>query len=268
MTNLAQRALSALVALPLLGLLVFWRQRLGFGLLVLLVAGLGLHEYGSIALADAPRSVRTGVIAAGVGLAAGLYFRADLALVWFLAALVAVSFLILVQPGEIAAATARLGKATFGILYLGALAAPIALMQRDLPFGPEWVLTVVAVSFANDTGAYFAGRALGRHKLYPLISPSKTVEGAIGGLAAGVLMMFIARATYFGALTVADCLLVAIPAAFVGPIGDLVESMLKRSAGVKDSGRLIPGHGGVLDRIDALLFVGAWVYAYALHLRV
>ena len=267
MTTLAQRALSALVALPLLAFLVFWRQRLGFGLFVLLVAGLGLHEYASITLGDATRTVRAGVIAAGMGLSAGLYFRADLALLWLLAALVAVSFLILARPGEIAAATARLGKATFGILYLGALTAPIAIMQRDLPSGPEWVLTVVAVSFANDTGAYFTGRALGRHKLYPLISPSKTVEGGIGGLAAGILMMFIARATYFDTLTVADCLLVAIPAAVVGPVGDLVESMLKRSAGVKDSGRLIPGHGGVLDRIDALLFVGAWVYAYATHLR-
>jgi phosphatidate cytidylyltransferase len=140
-------------------------------------------------------------------------------------------------------------------------------LQRDVADGAFWVFVAVAVTFANDTGAYFAGRALGRHKLYPAISPAKTVEGWAGGLVASVGVVFLARATFFPALTVADCLLVAVPAAFLGPAGDLVESMLKRSGGVKDSGRLLPGHGGMLDRIDALLFVGAWVYAFARHLR-
>jgi len=267
MTNLAQRALSALVALPLLALLVLWHQRLGFGLLVLIMTGLALHEYGAIALGTAPRMLRAGITATGVGLSAALYFRPDLAFVWMLAALMVASFLTLLQPGEITDATARLGKAAFGVFYLGALSAPLALIQRDLPDGPFWVFVVVGVSFANDTGAYFAGRFLGRHKLYPAISPSKTVEGAVGGLAAGIASLFIMRAWFFDALTVADCFLVAAPSAFVGPVGDLVESMLKRSAGVKDSGKLIPGHGGVLDRVDALLFVGAWVYAYAVYLR-
>jgi phosphatidate cytidylyltransferase len=267
MSNLAQRVLSALVALPLLALLVLWKQRLGFGLFVLFLAGLALHEYTNITLGTASRKLRNGIIAIGVGLSAALYFRPDLAFVWMLAGVMAVSLAVLLSPGAIPEASAQLGKAAFGVFYLGALSAPLALMQRDLPQGPLWVVVVVAVTFMNDTGAYTAGRTLGRHKLYPAISPSKTVEGAFGGLAAGVGTMFFIRATFFPALTVADCLWVAIPGAVVGPIGDLVESMLKRSAGVKDSGRLIPGHGGILDRIDALLFVGAWVYAYAVHLR-
>jgi len=105
------------------------------------------------------------------------------------------------------------------------------------------------------------------HKLYPAVSPAKTVEGAVGGVLAGLLVMLGARATFVPWLTVGDCLLAALPAGVIGPTGDLVESLIKRAFGVKDSGRLIPGHGGMLDRIDALLFVSAWLYVYALYLR-
>jgi phosphatidate cytidylyltransferase len=203
----------------------------------------------------------------GVGLTAGLYFRPDLALLWFLAALVLGSSTVLLAPGEIPGAGARLGLVVLGLLYVGALTAPLGLLHRLLPDGPFWVLTAIGATFANDTGAYFAGRAFGRHKLYPTVSPGKTVEGGVGGLAASVGALFLFRASFFPSLTLADCLLVSVPAAILGPTGDLVESMLKRAAGVKDSGHLIPGHGGLLDRLDALLFVSAWVFAYASYLR-
>ena len=172
----------------------------------------------------------------------------------------------LLDPGEIPAAGARLGAATFTVLYVGGLAAPLALLQRDAAHGRAWVLLAIGVTFGNDTGAYFGGKAFGRHKLYPKVSPAKTVEGGLGGLAASLLIMFAVRATVAPWLTVVDCLAVGLPAAVLGPIGDLVESLMKRAAGVKDSGHLIPGHGGMLDRIDALLFVGAWIYVYAVYL--
>ncbi len=173
----------------------------------------------------------------------------------------------LLDPGEIPAAGARLGAATFSVLYVGGLAAPLALLQRDAAHGRAWVLLAIGVTFGNDTGAYFGGKAFGRHKLYPKVSPAKTVEGGLGGLVASLLIMFAVRATVAPWLTVADCLAVGLPAAVLGPIGDLVESLMKRAAGVKDSGHLIPGHGGMLDRIDALLFVGAWIYVYAVYLK-
>ncbi|HET6283485.1 MAG TPA: phosphatidate cytidylyltransferase [Polyangia bacterium] len=267
MANFLVRVLTAVVALPLVGLLVLWQRRLGFGVFVLLVAGLALCEYVTITLRANPLPQRAGVVATGIGLSAALYFWPGLALLWVSAAVVLVSALVLAAPGPIEVASARLGVAGFGVFYLGVLTAPLALLQRDVAAGPLWVFVAIAVTFANDTGAYLAGRALGRHKLYPAISPSKTVEGWFGGLLGGVGLMFLARATFFPALTLNDCLLVAVPAAFLGPAGDLVESMLKRAAGVKDSGRLVPGHGGILDRIDALLFVGCWVYAYAAYLR-
>jgi phosphatidate cytidylyltransferase len=133
--------------------------------------------------------------------------------------------------------------------------------------GAGWVALAIAVTFGNDSGAYFTGRAFGRHKLAPAISPGKTVEGALGGLVASLVVTLIARSLFLPELSLRDCVMIGVPAAIVGPVGDLVESLLKRAAGAKDSGRLLPGHGGILDRIDALLFVGAYVFLYATQLR-
>ena len=265
--NLAQRLISAVIALPLIGLLIQWSQPWGFGALVLVVAAVALHEYATIALSGADPKLRAGVIVLGTALAAGLYAAPGLAMVWVVAAFVATAALVLFDPGDIPAAGGRLGIAAFGVFYVGLLTAPMAIMQRDAAHGRAWVMLAIALTFSNDTGAYFAGRGLGRHKLYPKVSPAKTVEGAVGGMLAGLLVMLGARATFVPWLTVPDCLWAALPAGVIGPIGDLVESLIKRAFGVKDSGRLIPGHGGILDRIDALLFVSAWLYVYTLYLR-
>jgi phosphatidate cytidylyltransferase len=267
MSNLALRALSALVLLPVLGALILWHEPLGFGALVVLVSGLALHECAAIMLAGASAKFRAMVVALGALYTAALYLAPTYALVWTLGALVATALVTLLDPGEIPAAGARLGAATFSVLYIGGLAAPLALLQRDAAHGRAWVLLAIGVTFGNDTGAYFGGKAFGRHKLYPQVSPAKTVEGGLGGLVASLVIMFAVRATVAPWLTVTDCLAVGLPAAVLGPIGDLVESLMKRAAGVKDSGHLIPGHGGMLDRIDALLFVGAWIYVYAVYLK-
>jgi phosphatidate cytidylyltransferase len=267
MSNLALRVLTAVVALPLLGALIFWSEPLGFGILVVIVAGLALTEYVHLVLGSASGRLRAEVVAVGVALAAAFYLRPELGAAWVAGAVIAASTAVLLEPGDIAGAGARLGLAGFGVVYLGLLPATLAVLHRDAAHGPIWVCAAIAVTFGNDTGAYFAGRALGRHKLYPAISPAKTVEGGVGGLVAGVGLMLLGHATVAPTLTIADCLLVAGPAAVLGPIGDLVESMIKRSVGAKDSGKLLPGHGGMLDRIDALLFVSAWTYVYVLHIR-
>jgi phosphatidate cytidylyltransferase len=265
--NLAQRALSAVVALPLIAALILWDQPWGFGALVLVVAAIALREFATIALGGASLRLRAGVVVLGVGLTAGLYALPAYAVVWMLTAFVGTAALVLFDPGDIPAAGSRLGLAAFGVFYLGLLCAPMAILQRDAAHGRAWVMLAIALTFGNDTGAYFAGRGFGRHKLYPAVSPAKTVEGAIGGMLAGLLILLAARALFVPWLTVRDCLLAALPAGVIGPIGDLVESLLKRAFGVKDSGKLIPGHGGMLDRIDALLFVSAWLYVYTLYLR-
>jgi phosphatidate cytidylyltransferase len=106
------------------------------------------------------------------------------------------------------------------------------------------------------------GRFLGRRPLAPAVSPKKTVEGAIGGLLGAILLAFVARAWFMNRLTVRDVLLLGFSLGVVGMVGDLVESMLKRGAGVKDSARLVPGHGGLLDRVDSLLYAAPLLYYY------
>jgi phosphatidate cytidylyltransferase len=267
MSNLALRALSGVVALPVLAALILWAPTWGFGAFVLLVSALGLHECAAIMLVGAPPKHRAIILTLGVLYTAALYLAPGAALVWTLSAVIGTAALALFDPGDIPAAGARLGAGTFTVLYVGGLAAPLALLQRDAAHGRAWVLLAIGLTFGNDTGAYFGGRGFGKHKLYPKVSPAKTVEGAIGGLVATLLILFVVRATLCPWLSIVDVLAVGLPAAVLGPIGDLCESLMKRAAGVKDSGHLIPGHGGMLDRIDALLFVGAWIYVYAVQLR-
>ncbi len=154
---------------------------------------------------------------------------------------------------------------TLAWLYAALLVTTVLGIR--LRFGFPWVILAFVVTWANDTLAFFAGRLLGRHKLFPRISPKKTWEGFVGGAVGSIGGAFVVRALLLPWLPLGACWAVGLGGALLAPVGDLVESMLKRSAGVKDSGRILPGHGGLLDRIDALLFVGPWVYAVAMALR-
>jgi phosphatidate cytidylyltransferase len=263
--NLLVRVATAIVGLPILGFFVFWQNSRGFLGLCLVAAALSLVEYTGLTMKQRPTAERAGVVLIGIGFFLGLTLLPGMASAWVLAAVLATGLLLLPRAVDLPAAWTRLASAGFGVFYVGGLLASLPLLHVGA--GPGWVALVIVVTFGNDTGAYFAGRAFGKHKLAPAISPGKTVEGAVGGLAASLIVTFVARAFFMDTLTIQDCLMVGVPAAIVGPVGDLVESLLKRSAGAKDSGRLLPGHGGILDRIDALLFVGAYVCLYATQLR-
>ena len=139
---------------------------------------------------------------------------------------------------------------------------PLILSLRTLPNGGWWVLLSMIVTFSSDTGGYFAGRFLGRNKLYPTVSPKKTIEGAVGGILAAIGGTYLVSQYVdgFSQLTPLHCLMVGGLGACLAIIGDLAESLMKRAFGVKDSGNLIPGHGGILDRIDGLLFCGPFIW--------
>jgi phosphatidate cytidylyltransferase len=148
-----------------------------------------------------------------------------------------------------------------GVLYIG-LTLSYLLLIRGLPDGALLIFFVVVVTWAGDTGAYLAGKTLGRHALAPVISPKKTYEGLAGGLVLACTLALVARAWFLPAFSLWDCLVLGLVLTMAGLIGDLTESAIKRSGGFKDSGSLIPGHGGMLDRLDSLLFTAPAFYYY------
>jgi phosphatidate cytidylyltransferase len=118
----------------------------------------------------------------------------------------------------------------------------------------------------GDSAAYFLGCRFGRHKLYPAVSPNKSIEGAVAGLGGSILGVIIAKLTCFPEIALVDGVVAALLIGSFSQVGDLFESLLKRSFGVKDSGTIIPGHGGILDRLDSILFAAPTAYYYALYI--
>ena len=156
----------------------------------------------------------------------------------------------------------RMAATTFGPLWL-VLLMFLALLRRDQgSSGPGYVLMSLMFAWMADSGAYFAGRAFGKHKLYEAVSPKKTVEGLVGALLGAMLGATLAHFWYLPVIPLTDALALALIAGLLGQLGDLGESLLKRSTGVKDSGEIVPGHGGMLDRLDALFVTSALVYLY------
>lgn len=146
-------------------------------------------------------------------------------------------------------------RLVFGVVYLGVLGAHI-LGLRFLPEGGSWLIVLTAVTAGSDSGAYYVGRAFGKHKLCPAISPNKTREGAVGGLVVGVLAAMLFAAIFFATPNWWFLCSSAVLLTGAGIAGDLAESIIKRGTGFKDSGNCLGGHGGILDRIDSLLFAG------------
>lgn len=248
------------MALPLLILVIQYAEPLYFRWFIGLVTLLALHEFYAMSLPINRRA--EGWLAAAVG-AATIVLASQL----LLPALLAAAFLffaviLLLRFREVATVAGQLALLIFGLLYVPLLLIHLPWL-RELPHGREWIFLVLLIVMVGDSLAYFTGISIGRRKLYPAISPNKSIEGAIGGLVGSLLGAWLAKLTFFQELAAADILVLGLGLGVVGQLGDLFESMLKRSFGVKDSGKLVPGHGGILDRLDSLLFAFAPAYYYA-----
>jgi phosphatidate cytidylyltransferase len=144
-----------------------------------------------------------------------------------------------------------------GIFYIPVF---LAFQTQIREIGPEWIIFLYATVWSSDSMAYYLGKGIGKRKLYKEVSPNKTVAGAAGSIIGGVISAIILRATIVQLLSASNAVLIGIMIGIVSIIGDLVESMFKRDAGFKDSGIIIPGHGGILDKIDGILFAGPVLY--------
>lgn len=257
------------VVLGVAALLLVFLGGIPYDLAIIALAALALREFYGLAarlLSDAS-PFADAAVGVTVALLAVLSFAPDPR--WrIVAAVLALIFSLgglLFVRGE--AVAVRWVVTVAGVVYIGVLCAPLLLLRGGASIeGRAWVLVAAAITWGADTSAYVVGRSLGRTPFFPRISPKKTVEGSVGGVVGGmvaaILVARVAGLQQPGPLVT----LVGLTGTIAAQAGDLVESLFKRQAGVKDAGTLIPGHGGVLDRVDSLLFVGGLTYCWRLLL--
>lgn len=252
-TQIRSRVITATVGIPLLILIIAWSQPGYFALLVFLVTVIALCEYFLIVFRDRVKERVFGIIL-GVLVSLGVIFPVSLEPGMWLGLVVVLAFsTYLFFDGKLEQRYQHLGWTLLGTLYIGYLVPYLILLYRSHE-GREWVFFVLLVIMSGDTAAYFVGSSLGKHKLYPEVSPGKTVEGAVASVAASLVVGVLGGIILLPAISWVESLLLSLVLSVLGQAGDLFESWIKRVFSVKDSGHLLPGHGGLLDRMDSLIF--------------
>ena len=237
---------------------------------VVLAGGLALFEFYRMCFGGRSHSLLIGIGLTGfVALILGTHWP-NIIVPTLLATLIGIISVPLFSRVSLEQSLRDSAMTLFGVLYLGLTLGPLS-MTRLLPQGEWLIFFLLLVTWVSDAGAYYVGTLYGRHRLAPRISPKKTVEGLVGGLIGAIIAAYAVRWWFLPELSDLDCLVLAILLTITGLWGDLTESAMKRSVGMKDSGGILPGHGGMLDRLDSLLFTAPAFYYYitmASRLRV
>ncbi|HTP41574.1 MAG TPA: phosphatidate cytidylyltransferase [Nitrospiria bacterium] len=271
---MARRVVVALVVLPLLYAVIRYAPPVALFALVAATVIIAQREFYRLFFPKtAPWRLAVGLLLGGVAvwslyrMGGGRLLGAAPVITALLAGGVTAVLLVELFTGRrLATALPAWGFWLFGALYLGVMLGHLVLL-RSLERGADVVLFVLTVTWVVDSAAYFVGRRWGRHPLAPAISPKKTIEGAVAGLAGGVVTALVLRAWWTPALSGLDSFGAGVLLGCAGQLGDLAESMFKRRAGVKDSGGWIPGHGGLLDKVDSLVFAAPTFYYYLLWVK-
>ena len=267
-SNLLIRVLIAFTFGPLI-LYLTYLGGIPFLILIEIFIILGLWEFLYLAGVKDFHVPKWIILLLGAFMGISAYLWGEQIMVYFLLAVLYLTAFVFILKGRTTGTTSDLSVSLFSLFYVSGLFSFLILM-RELPskFGTEykiggvWIIYLLLCIWSCDTFAYFIGLPLGRHKLSPAVSPKKTVEGFFGGILGAVAAAFFSYYVFFSSAGLNHLLVIASFVAFIGQIGDLTESLFKRDAQVKDISKIIPGHGGILDRFDSLLFVSPVVYYY------
>jgi len=258
------RELSALVLSPLAIYVIWWSPQYVYDAVIGLIAGLALYEF--LVLGRRKGYQLPIVLCILVMLFIILAFVLEpisVEMGVFLTLLVIPAWYVF-SRGSLDDALPSSAIAVMATLYVGMLGGSLIRLRNDFwpNIGPKLVLFLLLVVWLGDAGAYYIGKQFGRHPMSPRISPKKTIEGGIGGIATAIITAVVIHFTFFKEFPLVHAIIAGVVLSVAGVVGDLAESMWKRSAAVKDSGTLIPGHGGFLDRFDSIFFTAPILYVY------
>jgi phosphatidate cytidylyltransferase len=266
LNNTLTRTIVALIGIPFIIAACYYGKEL-FLIFVLLIGFVSFHEFSLMALNKKSNVNNPAGFLAVAAIILNVYYSfIDFEILIFILMPVLL-FIELFRNRE--SAILNLGSTLLGIFYIGLFTASILKIREFFSYsnqlynqGGLLIISVMVSIWACDSGAFFIGSAIGKHKLFPRVSPKKSWEGAIAGFLFSILAMIALRSIFLDFLLLKDVIIIGLIAGIFGQIGDLIESLVKRDASVKDSSSLIPGHGGIFDRFDSLLFTAPLVYLY------
>lgn len=260
---LKHRILSAIILVPIGLLIILYAPKIIFDLVILVLTMIGLNEYFDMIFAkdDANTKAFNKIVGlvGGFVLSSLFIFSSANIFVVLIFLLIAFFMISLTKVTDPQISFKNLSATIFGLFYISIL-FPFLVFIRGLENGEKLLIIFLVIILSGDTGAYFVGKKFGKKKLCPQISPGKTVEGAIGGTVSSILVALLFKQFFYDGLSWMEVIGIAFFVSIIGQIGDLCESLIKRAANIKDSGTLIPGHGGLLDRFDAIILAAPVFY--------
>jgi phosphatidate cytidylyltransferase len=257
-----KRELTALIAAPFAIWMVGWAHPYIFDAAIALVSTLALYEFLDLGKRKGYHlPIPLCIMVMLFIIAAFILEPVSVEMGVFLTLLVIPASYV-ISGGNLEEALPSSAIAVLATLYVGMLGGSMIRLHSDFTDGPKLVFFLLLVVWLGDSGAYYFGRTFGRHKLSPRISPKKTVEGLIGGVITAIATAVVIHFTFFRNFPLPHAIIAGVILSLTGVIGDLAESMWKRSADVKDSGTLLPGHGGFLDRFDSVFYTTPILYMY------